>query len=259
MIECSTGFFCFLANHANIIDSLKSLSLIGAGIIGLFYIARRANAQKISALSAERQAATAEKGHINDRYTKAIDQLGAMRGNEPNLEVRLGGIYGLEQVSIESKDLYPQIIEVLTAYIRTNAVIPSITDEDPKSAYQIEVKVRPKVDVQAAITVLGRRKTVQGEKSLNFSRAHLAGYSFAEGDFSSATFCRADCTNANFLAADCSNSRFDKANLTKASFEWATCTGMILSGAIIEGVDFLKATDLPPGYKNKQSSKKGDA
>src|ERR1039458_6979175 len=45
-----------------------------------------------------RRVIVAEQGHITDRFTKAIEQLGATTAkNEPNVEVRLGAIYALER------------------------------------------------------------------------------------------------------------------------------------------------------------------
>ena len=48
-----------------------------------------------------------------ERFTRAIDQL----GNE-SLDVRLGGIYALEPIARDSKDDHPQVVEILTAYVR---------------------------------------------------------------------------------------------------------------------------------------------
>jgi len=52
----------------------------------------------------------AQEGQITERFTRAIDQLG-----NPNLEIRLGGIYALERISNESKKDYWPIMEILTA------------------------------------------------------------------------------------------------------------------------------------------------
>jgi hypothetical protein len=64
----------------------------------------------------------ASEGQITDRYTKAIEQLGAVdQAGKNKLEVRLGGIYALERIAKESeKDHWP-IMEVLTAYVHKNA------------------------------------------------------------------------------------------------------------------------------------------
>src|SRR5437763_10500320 len=45
-----------------------------------------------------RRVKVSEQGHITDRFTKAIEQLGAMTAeNKPNASVRLGAIYALER------------------------------------------------------------------------------------------------------------------------------------------------------------------
>ena len=73
-----------------------------------------------------RRVKVAEQGHITDRYTKAIEQLGALTAeNKPNVEVRLGAIYALERIAFDSpRDHWP-IMEVLTAYVRQNAPAPA--------------------------------------------------------------------------------------------------------------------------------------
>ena len=45
----------------------------------------------------------AEQGHLTDRYTKAIEQLGSA-----TLDVRLGGIYALEQIATDSRQTRDQ-------------------------------------------------------------------------------------------------------------------------------------------------------
>lgn len=45
---------------------------------------------------------TTEEGQITDRYTKAIEELGAGGTEGPKLEVRLGGIYALDRIANDS-------------------------------------------------------------------------------------------------------------------------------------------------------------
>jgi hypothetical protein len=56
------------------------------------------------------------EGHLTDRYTKAVEQLGSDK-----IEVRLGGIYALERLMRDSPTDQPTIVEVLAAYIRQHA------------------------------------------------------------------------------------------------------------------------------------------
>src|SRR4029453_4968151 len=66
------------------------------------------------------------EGHITDRYSKAIEQLGSDK-----IEVRLGGIYALERLMRDSPADQPTIMEILAAYVREHA--PLIPDDmDPQ-------------------------------------------------------------------------------------------------------------------------------
>ena len=45
---------------------------------------------------------TSQEGQIIERYTKAVDQLGAIdRSGSPAIEIRFGGIYSLERIANE--------------------------------------------------------------------------------------------------------------------------------------------------------------
>jgi hypothetical protein len=64
----------------------------------------------------------AQEGQITNRFTQAIDQLGAeLKDGKPNLEVRLGGIYALERIARDSPKDHWSIMEVLLTYVRENA------------------------------------------------------------------------------------------------------------------------------------------
>ena len=57
------------------------------------------------------------RGQVTERFSKAIDQL----GRNDQLDVRIGGIYALEQIALDSRDLHGPVMEVLTAYVREQA------------------------------------------------------------------------------------------------------------------------------------------
>src|SRR6266545_5712209 len=65
-----------------------------------------------------------EQGHITDRYTKAIEQLGSTR-----LDVRLGGVYALERIAVDSKRDHPTVVEVLSAFVREHSDPTHTTSE----------------------------------------------------------------------------------------------------------------------------------
>jgi hypothetical protein len=119
------------------------------------------------------------KGQINDRFIKAIEQLGAVdQGGSKKLEVRLGGIYALEQIARDSpEDHHWPIMEILTAYVREHASWKeeeqpsqeeiSPRETQPAQSNQSLPKLAP--DIQAILTVLGRR----GSSPLNRGEVRL--------------------------------------------------------------------------------------
>jgi hypothetical protein len=126
------------------------------------------------------------EGQLTDRFSKAIDQLG-----DEKLDVRLGGIYALERIARDSKRDHGPVMEVLTAYVRRY----KRRDWKPEE--------RAPYDVQAVVTVLGRR-TVAHDSSdfvLDLAGADLRGLRIT-GDFSGAVLAGADLTGTRFFEAN---------------------------------------------------------
>jgi hypothetical protein len=114
----------------------------------------------IGAAAAYRQLRIAREGHVTERFTRAIDQLG-----HKNLDVRLGGIYALERITVDSERDRSTIAEVLTAFVRGHAPWPPTQDGQPPEDLAVEGITplqRWAPDVQAALTVLSRREPAFG-------------------------------------------------------------------------------------------------
>ena len=100
------------------------------GLVALFVAWRRVRAMDKTAEAAQKNAGAAleqvklvERGQITERFTRAIDQLGATgKIGNPALEIRLGGIYALERIARDSVDDHWNVMEVLTAYVRNNSL-----------------------------------------------------------------------------------------------------------------------------------------
>jgi hypothetical protein len=87
--------------------------LIGVGALLTFWLNSRV--YRITARTLE----VTEQDHITERYTKAIEQLGADK-----LDVRLGGIYALERIAVDSKRDHPTVAEVLSVFVREHSYPP---------------------------------------------------------------------------------------------------------------------------------------
>lgn len=239
-------------------------------LFGLYATWRRVSA-------AERTVEVAEQGQITERFTRSIEQLFAVYsdGSRPNIEVRLGGIYALERIARDSeRDFWP-IMEVLTAYVRENALFrrPSADSELVEGRAETETDVgqeevasgqsaavraagndetpRPRTDIQAVLTVLGRRSVEyqRDGKRLDLVRTDLRGarlsgihfdrngkeqkFNLAGANLIDASLAGAYLRHASLAGADLYGASLDRAILINASLAGASLVDASLAGAIL--------------------------
>jgi hypothetical protein len=179
-----------------------------------------------------------QQGQITDRFTKAIEQLGAADAKgQKILELRWGGIYALERIANESERDHWPIMEVLCTYIRYD--LPRSQQESTKGRPpQVDFN-SSWADIQAILTVLGRRnrKYETKDEHLDLHETDLRGALF-QGDFSEANLRGADLSAANLAGGDLS-----AADLSGAYLDWANLRGADLSAARLSGAD-LDGADL---------------
>lgn len=205
-----------------------------------------------------RRVRVAEQGHITDRYTKAIEQLGALTAdNKPNVEVRLGAIYALERIAFDSpRDHWP-IMEVLTAYVRQNAPAPA--QEKTKQEHEKDAKgttketeepeianaKKPATEIQAILTVLGRRKRDRKREGngqhLDLSNSDLRGADFLHAHLEGTWFDNSYLERAVFDDAHLETAWFGNAYLKRANFSQAYLRSTKFYRAHLEGADFILA------------------
>jgi Pentapeptide repeats (8 copies) len=167
-----------------------------------------------------------EQGQVTDRYTKAVEQLGSDK-----LDVRIGGIYALERVARDSPRDQPAVMDVLTTFIREHSwePWPLPRTEEEEDADLVEF-TRP--DIQAALTVVGRRDSERDIGSIDLTRADLT---------------RANLTRADLTDADLTGACLAGADLTSTYLTSADLTGANLAGACLDGAYFTDA-DLTGAY-----------
>jgi hypothetical protein len=108
----------------------------------------------------EKTVFVAQEGQITERFTRAVEQLGSEK-----MEIRLGGIYALERIARDSEKDHWTVMEVLSAFVRENAPLGDKLDADDDEEKIKEERKNAKMatDIQAALTVIGRRKYVEIE------------------------------------------------------------------------------------------------
>lgn len=190
------------------------------------------------------QVAVSQQGQFTDRYSRAIEQLGQQ--GPDRLQVRLGGIYALERLARDSPRDQPTIIEVLAAFVRTNARKP------PNPVGSLSVcptsESSLQMDVQAALTVLGRRAPENdGGAVIDLSRSCLSWASMENAELAGAIFWGTGLYGADFSDAILDDVQFSGimtgvdmtgAVLTDVFFNGVDLRGARLRGANVDGANF---------------------
>jgi Pentapeptide repeats (8 copies) len=202
-------------------EARKTLAQIIGGavlIAGLFFT--WANL-KITQETATKNQELTREGQITERFTHAVDQLGAIDPEgAPKLESRLGGIYALKRVAKESERDHWTIMRILTAYIGLHAPWDPM---DTQPAEKDEPLAKRAPDIQAALDVLGWRTRAYEQEDerlslwhVNLYRAHLSWANLERAYLGGANLRRADLRHAHLQRVD-----FWGAYLENADFEWA--------------------------------------
>ncbi len=184
------------------------------GLFALYFTWQRTKAQRL-------QADVAEQGHFTDRFTKAIEQLGAVHDNgNPKIEVRLGAIYALERLARDSEKDHQTIVEILCAYIRENAKLAGVQQpgQEPPPL---------RTDVQAALTVIGRRERSERRERMSGNTLLL--------DLRGTDLRRANLDSGHFEGVNLIYARLERAFLGDAHLEGAILIQSHMGGANLVG------------------------
>lgn len=191
-----------------------------------------------------------------ERFTRAVEQLGSSR-----LEVRIGGIYGLQQVARDSPRRRDAVAELMQAYLKTNHRVRrrdprirplllrnAVARRGARVAPVCETTVAyPAPDAQAAVEALLEQH--RGDRSaLDLAGTSLIGVRLPAADLSGA-----DLRDASLAGAHLRGARFDgakiyqtdlrRACLRNARFGRAIFSFPQAEGADFKGAELARATD----------------
>jgi len=243
-----------------------------AGFIGLYFTWTNLDQTR---QTTQRTLKLTEQGQITERFTRAIDQLGATDDDgNPRLEVRLGGIYALERIDKESPDraYHSTVMEVLTAYVRENAPWPprpskspeedfleppgesasvSTPNESPEQEEGDEQEVEPprkapSTDIQAILDVINRREEDDVPekhriRALDLRGTELQGANLGGAHLEGAILYKAHLEGAYLGGAYLEGANLYEAHLEGAFLYKAHLEGANLKGAHLEGAILYKA------------------
>jgi hypothetical protein len=175
--------------------------LIGAVVAYLQFTQQ----QRASDQQSLRQQQAAHDLLISNQVSKGFEQL----ANDKSLTMRLGGIHGLECVMNTSPEYHRPVLEALCAFVRDGTAGKQAADA-------------PATDIQAALTVIKRRKPGDGDVNLGGAKIPAA----------------------DLFSADLSNAHLRGVHLSGADLRDANLNGAYLRGANLSGADLRGVRNL---------------
>ncbi|MEH2408600.1 pentapeptide repeat-containing protein [Nostoc sp.] len=257
--------------------------LASAAMFNTYYAAKRAQAMHKNAIAAEKNleigiqnAKVNQDRLIAERFMGAIAQLG-----HEKVETRTGAIYALERVAQDFPQEHWTIMQILTAFVRENAPIQHGKAEQQKAEYSTAVyssrhrggsrptqpleqnlhEELPKIrtDIQAALTVIGRRNLLEDPKEqkldlrntdirgadlfkANLQQADLRGTDLSGADLREADLSEADLNGAKLVKSILYETKLLKASLCGANLCWANLNRANLCGANMRSANLSGAS-----------------
>jgi uncharacterized protein YjbI with pentapeptide repeats len=196
--------------------------LLGAWLAFLQFSAQQQTAQQINqqqqAAQQQQQQQAARDLLISNQVSKGFEQLASDK-----MAMRLGGIYALEGVmnASERPEQYRgPLLEMLCAFVREYTIGKTVFE-------------KPAIDIQVALTVIGRRKgqELPDLAKANIPGANLSGANLRGADLDGAHMNSAYLSGANLSGANLLGANLSGANLTSAKLNRVDLTGANLTGA----------------------------
>jgi hypothetical protein len=238
---------------------LKIAAGLAALSAGLLAWARHEQSRRDTARNDSAEARS-QDAHLNQRFADAV----MLIANESS-EVKLGGLFAMEQLTIDSRAHSQPGLDVICAFIRgmpePEVRISVISGETGYAILPL---------TQAALTIVGRsaqRRTTEGTQQgtgrrfIDLSGANLAGAQLKgamlgganlryanlySADFTGANLEDADLTGADLHDANLTDAVADRASFVAAAMQGANClrtslNDAWLSGAKCDGASFFNA------------------
>ena len=236
--------------------TVRNLGLVVGGLIAIPLAIWRS-------IVAQRQADTAQRGLLNERYQKGAEMLGS-----EVLSVRLGGIYALQRLAEDHPGQYHvQIMGLFCAFVRhstkdkgDNAISEGHRIREDVQAVMAAIRIRSddgiklekkeklELDLSGA-NLSGANLSNANLNGANLSgtvllKANLSGVKLFEADLTTADLTRADLTGAKLVTANLGNAILIRANLLDANLFLSILLNTDLTRANLSGTNLSHAIGL---------------
>jgi uncharacterized protein YjbI with pentapeptide repeats len=237
-------------NLQNDVRSALLQAIVGGAV--LFGVLFTWQQQQVTSRQLADQLVLTRQGQVGERFSRAVGQIGS-----DSIDVRLGGLYELEQLAHQAADRRLATIEVVAAYIRQHA-------RPPAGNPGLE-GLPPPQDIATALTIISRRSIEGSDPPVDLQRGNLSRLNLEGADLhgllltsanvrdanlnranlSGAVLGRADVRGASFVEANLRDANLKDANLRHAYLRYADLRGADLTSAdlraMLLGVDFRGA------------------
>jgi hypothetical protein len=221
-------------------DDINKVGLILAALLGAPFVVWRTKVEAD-------QARIAQERMVTDRFSKAVDQLGAVRRvprihsgsgtdvrsnweeEQPTIEVRLGGLYTLQRLMDDSLSDHFRIAKTLCSYIRINSTRQ--VDDDTSTR-------QPDVDIQTAMNILGERSYERCLREFNnLVSLRLTDSVLRNSNLNGLRFPFVDFEKSNLSGAKLRHTDLRQAWLEWTKLQFADFHGCILDRSALRGAD----------------------
>jgi hypothetical protein len=193
------------------------------------------------AVATWQQIRIAREGQITDRFTRAIDHLGSDK-----LDVRLGGIYALERIALNSSADRTSVTSIIGAFVRGHAPWLVGSPDGPEHPTPVVDEKLPwltnrAIDIQTAMHVLARRPRYADEPRLLLSRADLRGMYLYHPRLDRAMMRHSNLARSWMPGSRLERSELVDADLRQANLQGANLADADLRSAHLQGADLRRA------------------
>jgi uncharacterized protein YjbI with pentapeptide repeats len=169
-----------------------------------------------------------DAGSIEDRIFKATNQLNPERP----VFSRISGIQALGEIAKDSPRYHWQIMEILAAFVRTNA--------PRKEEGEEERSQKPREDIQAALRVIGGRDPNNNKGLLDLSNTDIRGAELHGAKLQGVNLNEANLQGTELYVAQLQGAFLNRTQLQRARLNYANLQGAYLSRANLQSADLTE-------------------
>ena len=254
-LTCEGGIFAWLLGTGTKKETIEFIAFGIGGLLavtGAIAINYRAEAQIKSANAQVKNNKLIEKGHIDERFKSAIQNLGH---NEAS--VRIASFYQFYYLAKgQDNEFKKNIFGILCAHLRNMTQEKSYREETGKDKPTEEcqtllnILLKPddksvfenfKVDMQNSYLV-NVSFSETNVSNVNFFNANLSGASFFNTNFPGANFAKTNLSGAHFLSSNLSKANLSYTNLSNTRLFSVNLSDAILSDVNLSNANLLGTT-----------------